>query len=136
MPVVDPVAAANAATPPAAGVSAAAQTQTLDYDAFLRLLVEQMKNQDPLEPMSDTEYVAQLANFSNVEQNIITNDRLQALMTSSALSDAQSLIGRSVTVPDGTSGVVASVQIASGEIYATLTSGDSVLIGDGITVSS
>ncbi|WMS41812.1 flagellar hook assembly protein FlgD [Acuticoccus sp. MNP-M23] len=134
MNVVNPVAATGPA--PSAGVSAAAQTDTLDYDSFLRLLVEQMKNQDPLEPMSDTEYIAQLASFSNVEQNIITNDRLQALMTSSALSDAQSLIGRNVTTPEGTSGTVASVQIASGEIYATLTSGDSVLVGDGITVSS
>ncbi len=132
---VNPVAATTAAAAEAAA-GASARTETLDYDSFLRLLVEQMKNQDPLEPMSDTEYIAQLASFSNVEQNIITNDRLKALMASSALSDAQSLIGRNVTTAEGVSGTVASVAIASGEIHATLTSGDTVLVGDGITVSS
>ncbi len=124
-----PLAVANEAS------VAAAKQQTLDYDAFLRLLVEQMKNQDPLEPTSDTEYVAQLATFSNVEQNIITNDRLMSLITATTLTDAQALIGHTVTTSTGESGVVASVKIASGEMMATLADGSVVSVGDGITVS-
>jgi len=138
MIAIDPAAAATAtgaqSADEAAGV-AASQQATLDYDAFLRLLVEQMKNQDPLEPKSETEYVAQLATFSNVEQNIITNDRLMSLMTASSLTDAQSLIGRTVTTPTGEGGVVESVRVASGEIAATLRDGSVIAVTDGITVA-
>lgn len=135
---MDPLDPTAPAQPPAVANEAsvaAAKQQTLDYDAFLRLLVEQMKNQDPLEPMNDTEYVAQLATFSNVEQNIITNDRLLSLITATTLTDAQALIGRTVTTPTGESGVVASVKVASGEMMATLADGSVVSVGDGITVS-
>ncbi|GAB5375494.1 MAG: hypothetical protein AcusKO_19560 [Acuticoccus sp.] len=118
----------------AATVGTASQN-TLDYDAFLRLLVEQMKNQDPLEPTSETEYVAQLATFSNVEQNIITNERLMSLITTNTLTDAQALIGRTITSPDGESGTVESVKVASGAISATLSDGRTVTVGDGVTVS-
>lgn len=108
--------------------------QTLDYDAFLQLLVAQMQNQDPLEPMSETEYVAQLATFSNVEQNIKTNEQLGEMLTLNALGDAQGLIGRTITAADGTSGTVASVLITSSGSVATLADGETVRLGDGITV--
>ncbi|MEM7694943.1 MAG: flagellar hook capping FlgD N-terminal domain-containing protein [Pseudomonadota bacterium] len=127
---VSAIGAVSTATQPTAQLD----NQTLDYDAFLRLLVEQMKNQDPLEPVSDTEYIAQLATFSNVEQNIIANDRLLALLQSNTLSDAQSLIGRDIETPDGTTGEVESVQIASGQTYATLTDGTIIVVGDGLIV--
>ncbi|MBJ3778662.1 flagellar hook assembly protein FlgD [Acuticoccus mangrovi] len=110
-------------------------TQTLEYDAFLRLLVTQMKNQDPLEPMSDTEYVAQLAAFSNVEQNILTNERLAAMLTANALGDAESLVGRTITAPTGEEGVVASVTISSEGSVARLVDGTEVPIGAGLTIS-
>mgnify|MGYP000002863734 CR=1 FL=1 len=135
---MDPVEAAAAARTQGVDNEAsigAARQQALDYDSFLRLLVEQMKNQDPLEPMSESEYVAQLATFSNVEQNIITNDRLLSLITATTLTDAQSLIGRTVTTATGEGGVVANVKIASGEMLATLTDGSVITIGDGITVA-
>lgn len=135
---IEPTAAATAArtqTADAAAGVATAQQASLDYDSFLRLLVEQMKNQDPLDPKSETEYVAQLATFSNVEQNIITNDRLSSLMTATSLTDAQSLIGRTVTTPTGEGGIVESVKVASGEISATMRDGSVVAITDGITVA-
>ena len=135
MNVIAPTSDATGATQPPTASVAASQQQTLDYDSFLRLLVEQMKNQDPLEPVSETDYIAQLATFSNVEQNIITNERLLALATTNALSDAQALIGRTIETPDGISGTVERVQIAEGQIYATLAGGDIVVVGDGIEVS-
>lgn len=70
----------------------------LDKDAFLQLLVTQMKYQDPLNPNTDTEYIAQLATFSQLEQ-------LQNLSTATANSQAFSLIGKTVTVKtESTSG--------------------------------
>ena len=43
-------------------------TETLGRDAFLQLLTTQLAHQDPLEPQSDTEFIAQLAQFSSLEQ--------------------------------------------------------------------
>ena len=47
-----------------------------DFDTFLRLLTTQIRNQDPLSPQDSTEFVAQLATFSSVEQQIQSNDHL------------------------------------------------------------
>ncbi|MEM8852379.1 MAG: flagellar hook assembly protein FlgD [Pseudomonadota bacterium] len=110
-------------------------TQTLDYDAYLRLLVTQLQNQDPLEPMESTEYVAQLATFSNVEQGIITNEKLDALLSSQALNGAEGLIGRTVTAFDGTSGEVTSVSITSAGTVAILADGTRVPMGEGVTIA-
>jgi flagellar basal-body rod modification protein FlgD len=107
----------------------------LDYDTFLKLLIAQMKNQDPTKPMDSTEYVAQLATFSQVEQSIQTNNRLDSLLTSSALSLAEGLIGRTVTSANGaTTGTVVSVKIAGDRPIATLQDGTTITIGDGVVI--
>jgi flagellar basal-body rod modification protein FlgD len=51
-----------------------------DFQTFLTLLTTQMRNQDPLKPMDSTEFVAQLASFSAVEQQIRANDRLDGIL--------------------------------------------------------
>lgn len=68
-----------------------AKSSDLDKEAFLQLLVTQMKYQDPLEPTDNTEYVSQLATFSELEQ--MTN-----LVASSDLTRASQLVGQYVTV--------------------------------------
>lgn len=50
-----------------------------DFNTFLTLLTTQLQNQDPLKPMESTEFVAQLASFSSVEQQIRTNDQLERI---------------------------------------------------------
>jgi flagellar basal-body rod modification protein FlgD len=50
-----------------------------DFEAFLKLLTTQMKNQDPLNPMESQEFATQLATFSGVEQQVRTNELLEAL---------------------------------------------------------
>lgn len=106
-----------------------------DYNAFLRLLVAQLKNQDPTQPIDSTQYMAQLAAFSNVEQSMQTNAKLDSLMTSFALSQAEGLIGRTVTTADGSvSGKVESVTIISGGAVARLDNGQDVLLSAGIQI--
>lgn len=110
--------------------------QTVDYDAFLQLLLAQMKNQDPTSPMSDTEYVAQLASFSNVEQSTQLNDKLDQLLQMSSIDQAANFIGRTVTSADGlVSGAVTEVRILSDGALAVLDNGAEVPIGPGLTVS-
>lgn len=110
---------------------------SLDYDAFLKLLIAQMQNQDPLEPMKSSDYVAQIATFSQVEQSVETNSRLAELLTSSRIATAESLIGKVVTSPDGgTTGEVVSARIVDGAVIATLASGEEVRIAPGVTVGA
>lgn len=66
-------------------------TSNLDKDSFLQLLVCQMQNQDPLNPSTDTEFVSQLATFSQLEQ-------LQNLSSTSEKSQAFSLVGKEVVL--------------------------------------
>lgn len=68
-----------------------AQSSGLDKDAFLQLLVAQMKYQDPLEPTSNTEYISQYATFSQVEQ-------IQNMAATMELSRASSMVGKLVEV--------------------------------------
>ncbi|KAB0679892.1 flagellar hook assembly protein FlgD [Aureimonas leprariae] len=112
-----------------------AEKNALDYNSFLQLLVAQMKNQDPLNPSDPTEQLSQLASFSNVEQSIKLNDKLSSLLTVSSLGQADGVIGRTITSADGTvSGVVKSVTIKNGAAVATLASGGTVDLGNGIKV--
>ena len=101
-------------------------TQELDKDAFMQLLVTQMRNQDPLEPTANEEFIAQLANFSSLEQLQQVNQGLFAMIALnqsnallSQLTQSSALIGRSVTWADPTTGAestgtVESVKIADG----------------------
>lgn len=68
----------------------------MDKDAFLQLLVAQMKYQDPLEPTSNTEYISQYAQFSQVEQ-------MQNMSGSMDLQRASSLVGQEVYIKTTTS---------------------------------
>jgi len=107
----------------------------VDYQSFLKLLIAEMKNQDPTKPMDSTQYVAQLATFSQVEQSVQTNTKLDQIMQSSALSQADALIGRSITSADSkTTGTVASVTLSSSGLIAVLQDGTQVPVGAGVSI--
>lgn len=108
---------------------------SLDYDSFLRMFVAQLQNQDPLNPMEGTEYTAQLAQFSNLEQSIKSNEKLDGLMSQLSLSQANALIGRTATTADGAiSGVIETVTILSDGSVANLADGTTLPLGPGITI--
>ena len=109
---------------------------TLNYESFLKLLVAQLKNQDPTEPMDATAQMAQLATFSQVEQTIKTNSNLESLLQRTSLQEADSVIGRTVTSEDGKiTGVVKEVTLYTDGIVATLDSGEKLVIGPGVKVT-
>ncbi|MEM7775359.1 MAG: flagellar hook assembly protein FlgD [Pseudomonadota bacterium] len=126
-------ATAGATSPQTEALSA----ETLDYQGFLQLLIAQLENQDPLNPMDSTEYVAQLASFSEVEQSIKSNDQLEELLSETRLTQASSVVGKTVTSFDGSiQGTVTSVLIEKGESIAVLDSGNVLRLDDSVTISA
>jgi flagellar basal-body rod modification protein FlgD len=108
----------------------------VDYQSFLKLLVAEMKNQDPTNPMDSTQYVAQLAAFSQVEQSVQINTKLDQLLQSSTLAQADALIGRTVTSADGkVTGKVAEVRLLSNGIVAVLEGGKEITMGPGVKIA-
>jgi flagellar basal-body rod modification protein FlgD len=83
-----------------------------------------MKNQDPTKPMDAAQFMAQLASFSNVEQGIKMNQKLDSLMTSLALSQVDGIVGRTIVSADGSIvGTVAALHVVSGGAVALLEDG-------------
>ncbi|MBB6467262.1 MULTISPECIES: flagellar hook assembly protein FlgD [Aminobacter] len=133
---IDFTAPVNANTNANASKSTGSKTQ-VDYQSFLKLLMAQMKNQDPTKPMESTEYVAQLATFSQVEQSVQMNARLDQILQSSALAQADALIGRNITSADGkTSGTVTEVRLAKDGVTAVLADGKTVAVVAGVKVKA
>jgi flagellar basal-body rod modification protein FlgD len=130
MQVTSPTATGSAQT------TNAAKKASVDYNAFLTLLVTQLKNQDPTAPTDATAFMSQLASFSNVEQSVQMNSKMDALLSASQLGQAGSIIGRTATSADGkTSGVITSVRIDSSGTVANLANGQTLNMASGLTLS-
>lgn len=95
--MIDTNSALTAATATSAKSSASASSKpeglASDFETFLKMLTAQARYQDPLEPIDSTEYAAQLAQFSMVEQQVQTNDTLAALFSQMGISNMASLAG-------------------------------------------
>ena len=99
---------------------------SLDKEAFLQLLVAQMQYQDPLEPMSNTEYVAQLATFSELEAMTNLNDSM-------GLSRATELVGKNVIVKTTSETTGESYMLQGVVDYVVMENGNAYLaIGEGL----
>lgn len=101
------------------------KTNTLGKDEFLKILVTQLKNQDPMQPMQDTDFIAQMAQFSSVEQLMNMSENMGKL--SQNLGLASSMIGKNVewyqSDENGTtleSGTVDSIVVRDSVQYAVV----------------
>lgn len=115
-------------------------------EIFLKMLVAQMKNQDPFNPQDPTQYVTQLAQFNQLEQSMTLNDNMEnligmtnGLLVNSAMGSASNLIGKHIEAYDVAeskddiendkeenakikiiTGVVESIHIKDGIVYMDL----------------
>lgn len=100
--------------PTTTSTTKSASSQALQ-DQFLTLLVSQLKNQNPLEPMKNDEFLAQTAQFQTLSEMQKLNKSMTAFMAQSQLNNASALIGKQVTAlnsdGDTVTGVVSSVQL-------------------------
>ncbi|MGE3234865.1 MAG: flagellar hook capping FlgD N-terminal domain-containing protein [Thermoleophilia bacterium] len=128
---IPPVTGAYDPTDPTA-TKKAAPTDMFSSDGFLTLLASQIKNQNPLEPMKDTEFIAQMAQFSQLEQITNMAKDTAAMNVSSRLAQGASLVGKTVSyLPEGqtapVSGTVSSVSMGSdGRSMSLMVNGVSV----------
>jgi len=93
---------------------------TLGKDDFLRLLVVQLQHQDPTNPLDDKEFIAQMAQFSALEQMTQMNGYLEKMIDGHRSNLTYSLLGRQVEVLDertgqAVSGVVSEIEMSGGE---------------------
>ncbi|MBQ8982879.1 MAG: hypothetical protein IJ079_04750 [Lachnospiraceae bacterium] len=118
---IDTSAAAAAATK-AKNADTTSANSSLDKDAFLQLLVTQMQYQDPLEPTDNTEYMSQLAQFSELES-------MNNLSSSFSKSQALGLVGQYVIL-NTTNAAGAKTQVAGLVQYVTVKDNQALLCVD------
>jgi len=109
------------------GITIKDNKQSLNQNDFLKLLTIQLQNQDPLKPMSDAEFMGQMAQFSALEQTKELNATVTTLSQNLGFSSAQVYLGKTVTVNDSgkdVSGVVTGDKIASGLTSVTVNGTD------------
>ncbi len=114
MPITQTNNATSATNAAAAAATATSSTAANTQDRFLKLLVTQMKNQDPLNPMDNAQVTSQMAQLSTVSGIDKLNVTLQALsdsMTSNQSLQAASMIGHGVLVPGN------GVDLANGDAF-------------------
>ncbi len=107
------------------------KTNELGKDDFLKLLITQLKYQDPMEPMEDKDFIAQMAQFTSLEQ-------MKNLNTSMQMNQASGLIGKVVSWAQGGQlyyGMVNSVQIVNGEARLVLDENTTVGLSEVISVT-
>lgn len=114
------------------GSTASSSNMAIDTETFLKLLVAQLQYQDPLEPQSDTDFVAQLSQLSSLTQ-------LQDMNSSMDITRASGYVGKNITasVLDSDTGVttyytgeVSSVVLKKGNVYCVV--GDTAIMIDNI----
>ena len=98
--------------------SSSTAASAVSLQDFVRILVSQLNNQDPLKPMDNQEFVTQLAQFTSLEQSRQLNQNLEALLSVQSTTQSVGLIGRTVDVQAGSglaSGQVIQLDFSSGE---------------------
>jgi len=117
-----PVSAIGA-TPSTTGNAANLQASGIGQEDFLRILLTQLQFQDPLKPLDNQQFIAQLAQFTTLEQTRQLNDGIDTLLSIQSATQSIGLVGRNVEIvtSSGTSvGTVTTITINQGEPELTI----------------
>jgi flagellar basal-body rod modification protein FlgD len=99
-------------------------SSTIGIQDFLRILTTQLNNQDPLKPMDNTEFVAQLAQFTALQEAQQTNNNLDSLLNIQAATQSVGLLGRTISVNSSGSiqnGRVTGIDFSTGQALLNVT---------------
>ena len=120
-----------------AGAASAGQSSNIGIQDFLKILTAQLNNQDPLKPVDNQEFVAQIAQFATLEQSRQLNEKIDNMLSVQSSTQSIGLLGKTVDVNlNGVmvTGRVSALSLDSGQPLLTVTTGDNKF-QDGITLS-
>lgn len=126
MTTTNPVSTPTTSTNTGASSNAATKQLAGNFQTFLTLLTTQLQNQDPTSPMDSNQFTQQLVQYSQVEQQIATNDNLTKLISlsqSQSTNLAMSYLGKNIVLDDGSGLLQTTVQNTS-DGSKTVTKGD------------
>lgn len=119
--MASPISIASLASSLGNSASSSSSSQTLNPSAFLQLLMTELQNQDPTQPMSPTQEMSQLAQMSSLQQMQNLSSSFNSFSQMAELTQGATLIGKSVTVSNGSggtiSGTIQSLQLQNGTPY-------------------
>jgi flagellar basal-body rod modification protein FlgD len=114
--------------------TASAQVNSLGLDDFMKILLTQLTYQDPLKPMDNQQFIAQLAQFTSLQQTRDSNQSLQQLLTVQSATQSIGLLGKTVEVQgdDGSSstGQVTTLRFSNGQPLLTITASNGGVMTD------
>ena len=104
--------------------------KNLGKDEFLKLLITELKHQDPTNPMNDREFISQMSQFSSLEQMLNLNNQLGNLISNLSFNSSFNLLGKGVEIDTGVvdsmgntrivNGIVESVRKVEGDVLVTI----------------
>lgn len=113
--------------------TSAPQSASLGQEDFLKILTTQLSFQDPLKPMDNQQFMAQMAQFAALEQSRAMNDNIESLLSIQAATQSIGLLGRTVEVTtdrDSVVGEVASLRFANGQPLASVRTAQGQVMAD------
>lgn len=110
------------------GQAAVAQTSNIQssgigQDDFIKILMTQLTYQDPLKPLDNQQFIAQMAQFTSLEESKQMNDKIDTLLSMQSASQSIGLIGKTVEVASGgasSTGQVTTITFSSGQPRLTV----------------
>lgn len=97
------------------------QANGLGMQDFLKILLTQLTYQDPLKPMDNQQFMAQMAQFTSLEQTQQLNSKTDALLSTQASLQSVGLLGKTVEIEGGIVGTVTALSLATNTPQLTLT---------------
>ena len=107
----------------ASGSAPISQTSTIGIQDFLKILTAQLNNQDPLKPVDNEQFVAQIAQFATLEQSRQLNVKIDGLLSIQSSTQSVGLLGKTVDVSHGggmVTGKVTGLALSSGQPLMTI----------------
>lgn len=119
------------------GAASAGQSSNIGIQDFLKILTAQLNNQDPLKPVDNQEFVAQIAQFATLEQSRQLNEKIDNMLSVQSSTQSIGLLGKTVDINMNgvmVTGRVTALALDSGQPLLTVTTAANQF-QDGITLS-
>ncbi|MGK5049020.1 flagellar hook capping FlgD N-terminal domain-containing protein [Janthinobacterium sp. GB4P2] len=122
----------------AVGANTASQSANIGIEDFLKILTAQLNSQDPLKPVDNQEFVAQIAQFASLEQGRQINDKIESLLGVQSAVQSVGLLGKTVDISlasGSMTGTVSALDVSSGTPLLTVSNSTSGAVSSNVTLA-